>query len=458
MSHRNFRSATVVSGLFVAATLLAACGSGTPGAAAGESSDTTGGTGGADVVTVEMWQDQFAEADNAWYAEQVKAFNAAHDDVQIKLVVVPGDAWEQKMKAAQAAGTTPDMYTLNYSEVQPKARGGELAPLTELISADAWADVDQRFLDAVTVDSYQYAYPLLFEPSSLFFYRTDLFQEAGLDPDSPPTTWDELIDATKALKAASPDVVPFQTAQNAVELSWTTWGLQHGLAGHFPISDDWSTSLITDPAYRPLFETYQRLMQEGALAKQPLSAYGDATPLGEGKLAMMVSGSWAISLLVKDYPDMIPNLAVAPMPAFDGDQTKPTGTLGGWTIGVDAKSEHQKEAAEAISWLLAEDVDVPLDYFVKTDFTKFSPRASVMEAIVEADTGVNPWLNVMVEEIAPYQVLEATYDWSVSLAIGTALEKVMQGGDVTAAIEEADATITKSIADLDLPSQLTKRS
>ncbi len=438
-SFPRIAAAAVVAGAVFTVT---ACGSGAPD----EGSDGA--------VTVEFWQNQFSDEDNAWYKETVAAFNESQDDIHVKLTVVPGDAWDQKLKSAQAAGNAPDMYTMNYSAVPMKARNQQIAPITEYIDDSAWADLDTRFLDAVTVDGEQFAYPLLYEPSALLFYRTDLFEAAGLDPATPPQTWDELLAAGTALKDADPDVVPFQIAQTAVELSWSTWGAQFGTAGHMPISDDWSESLATDPAYRPLFEFYRDLYGDGILAKQPLSPYGDAAPLGEGKLAMMANGSWGISLLLNDYPDMVENLAVAAMPSVDGDPSRATATLGGWTIGVDAKSERIEEAAAAISWMLAEDTALPKDYFVKTKFTKLSPRLSLAEELA-ADPGadVDPFYEVLVDSTKS-AILEPTYDWQVSLAFGTALEKAMRGEDIDAAVNEADATITKLIGDLGLAEQL----
>jgi multiple sugar transport system substrate-binding protein len=339
---------------------------------------------------------------------------------------------------------------MNYSAVPMKARNGQIAPITDYIPQAGWDDLDPRFLDAVTVDGKQYAYPLLYEPSALLIYNKDYFEAAGLDPANPPTTWAELIDAGLALKAANKDVVPFEIAQNAVELSWTTWSSQYGTAGHLPISDDWSKSDALDPAYEDLFQFYQDLYSTGVIAKQPLSGYGDAAPLGEGTLASMASGSWAISLLLNSYPDMISKIAVAPMPTIDGDSSRASATLGGWTIGVDAKSEKIENAAAAISWLLAEDTAVPKDYFVKTKFTKLSPRISLAAELAD-DPGksVNPYYDVVAASTGS-AILEPTYDWQVSLAMGTALEKAMLGGDVHEALAEADAAITKAITDLDL--------
>src|SRR5699024_11869416 len=42
------------------------------------------------------------------YGQIVEDFNAAQEDVYINFQVVPGDAWDQKLKAAQAAGNAPD--------------------------------------------------------------------------------------------------------------------------------------------------------------------------------------------------------------------------------------------------------------------------------------------------------------------------------------------------------------
>ncbi|MGF3055544.1 ABC transporter substrate-binding protein [Microbacterium sp. YY-01] len=403
-------------------------------------------------ITVTFWQNKFSNEDNAWFKKAVDDYNKSQDGIRVELTVVPGDAWDQKLKAAQAAGKAPDMYTMNYSAVPMNARNQQLAPITEHIDAAAWDDLDPRFLDAVTVEGKQYAYPLYYEPSALLFYREDLFTAAGLDPDSPPTTWAELIEAGETLQATDAKTIPFQIAQNAVELSWSTWGAQKGTTGHLAISDDWSQATVTDD-YKPLFEFYQDLYAKKIIAKQALSAYGDATPLGQGKLAMMAAGSWAISQLLADYDDMVGKLRVAPMPTVDGDTTRTTSTLGGWTIGVDARSQHVAEASDAIGWMLAGDIDVPKAYFTGTMYTKLSPRISVDEALAAGDdSSVNPFYDVLTESTAT-AILEPTYDWQVSLAVGTALEKAMLGGDIDEAMAEANQKIEKVIKDLGLAKQ-----
>src|SRR5688500_13104476 len=76
------------------------------------SPDSSGGTGGTAEVT--FWQQQFEPYQQKWFKAHVDKFNASQTEVKVKYQVVPGDTWQQKLKAAQAAGTQPDVATTNY--------------------------------------------------------------------------------------------------------------------------------------------------------------------------------------------------------------------------------------------------------------------------------------------------------------------------------------------------------
>src|SRR5690625_5242796 len=79
-------------------------------------------------TTVEFWGNVFATPEDAWYEQIVEDFNAAQEDVYITFQVVPGDAWDQKLKAAQAAGNAPDLY-IQAGRLDTAARTGTLMPL-----------------------------------------------------------------------------------------------------------------------------------------------------------------------------------------------------------------------------------------------------------------------------------------------------------------------------------------
>ncbi|MEV0618222.1 sugar ABC transporter substrate-binding protein [Nonomuraea sp. NPDC050404] len=429
----------LIAALTAATVLATGCGSGNEPSAGGRAEIT-------------LWQQKFTDQEDAWYRKAVAAFNKAQNKVRLKHVIVPADSWDQKMKAAQAAGKAPDVYTVNYSKVPGFARTGVIQPLDPLIPAGKWTGLQEPVLASVQHKGRKYGYPMLVEPSAVLFYRKDLFTQAGLDPARPPASWQELIDYGR--KLTTKDVAGVVTAANQIDMAWSTWGLQWNAAGHLPITDDWSAPRATDPKYRQLLQAYQTLYQEGIMPKQPLAPYADANPLGQGRTAMMVCGSWAAGVLLQDYPQQVGNIGVAALPSFDGDRTKPTATLGGWTLVVDAKSGNAQASADFVSWLLAGDTTLLVEFFKNTMLSKYSPRQAVTEALAKDPAATeNPWAKTIEEQVVRYAKAEPAYDWAISLAFGKAIEKALQGKDIDQALQAADAEIKDLIAKNNLAGQ-----
>jgi multiple sugar transport system substrate-binding protein len=409
-----------------------------------ESASETPSSAPAEKVTLEFWANKFEPTTDAWFKKWVGEFNKTHENIEIKLTIVPGDAWDQKMKAAQAAGKAPDIRTLDYGKIANNAKLGAILPLNDLMDPALFNDLYDNVKDFVTVGDKYYAYPKLVEPSTVLYYRKDLFKEAGLDPEKPPTTWAEVLEYGK--KLTKKGVFGFSTAQNAGDLGWSSWGLQYNSAGHLPVTDDWSKADVMNDGYKALLNFYATAYQSGIMPKQQLSGYADATPFGQGKVAMIVSGSWAMGLFRNDFKDKLANIGVAPMATIDGDQTKPTATLGGWTLAIDGKSKHAQQAADFISYLLAGDPNIMIDFFKTSGFSKFSPRKSVDEAMkADPDASKDAFRNMVAEKIIPYSKAEPIYPWDISFAFSTAIESAMKGTSVDKALAKAEKDINDFI-------------
>jgi multiple sugar transport system substrate-binding protein len=414
-----------------AALALAGCGSDD-----GDSADKAGGT-----VTINFWQQQFEDYQQAWFKKHVEEFNASQKKVKVNYLVVPADAWQQKLKAAQAAGNQPDVATTNYGALKAGVPGGQFKALDDLLPASAFTDIKDNVKDFVTVDGKHYAYPMLVEPSTVLYYRTDLVQAAGLDPNSPPKTWDEL--ETWATKLTSGKVKGMTIASTAPDLAWSSWGLQYDACGKLPISDDWSEAQATDPCYQKVLDLYSSLYQSGSMPKTPKVGYADASPYGNGEVAMMACGSWAIGQLKNDFKDVAGKTMVAPFPTVDGDPSKPTATLGGWTLTVDGKSKNPEAAASFIHYLLAGDPSIMADFFKLTGYSKYTVRASVDEALAsDPAASSDPFMKIVSDQVVPYGKPEPAYPFDISLAMGTAIEAAMKGSaDPAAALNKANDTI-----------------
>jgi multiple sugar transport system substrate-binding protein len=435
MHKRRSKLFTALAVAAVAAIGLAGCSSGGTGAA-----KTADGK-----VTVTFWQQKFEDYQQTWYKKWVDKYNASQDKIHIDYEVVPGDTWAQKLKAAQAAGKQPDVATTNYGSIAPGVAQGQFADLDGLIPQSAFDDIKDNVKSFVQVDGKNYAYPMLVEPSTVLYYRTDLVKAAGLDPNSPPKTWAELEDWAKKLTTGK--VKGFTIASNAADLSWSSWGLQMNACGHFPINDDWSKAQATQDCYKPLLNFYKDMYQKGYMPKQPKVGYTDATPFGQGEVAMMANGSWAVGQLKNDFKDMVAKTAVAEFPSVDGDASKPTATLGGWSLTIDSKSKVKKQAADFIKYLLAGDPSIPADFFKTSGYSKYTVRTTVDQAIAKDPAGSDdPFMKIISADVVSHGVQEPAYPGDINTAFGTAIESAMKGNaSVDKALQTAQSQITSVI-------------
>lgn len=434
---RTRRAAVAAVGALTVGAMLAACGSGTPG-------ESAGGDGGEDgVTTVQFWHRTFTPAENEWYAGIVKDFNASQDAIKVVDTEVPADAWDQKMKAAQAAGKAPDIYTHSGS-IQDAVNAGQLHELDSIVPEDALAEIIDAAKPVSEIDGTFYAYPLLLEPQTVLFWNKDLLDAAGVDSDKAPETWEDLLDACAKIQPTLADgQYCISPAQDAVTFAWSSVGQQYNFAGHTALSEDWASPDIDNDAYRDLMGQYKELWDKGYMPKQPLAAYVEAKDFGEQKVAFKVSGSWMMSEVGSDYPDLLGKTGIGAFPnSSDADDRSAT-TLGNFKWVVDAKSKSPEAAGEFLAWAIAGDPENVVPFFVDTQFTKVPVRQSVQDAVAESDGAADaPWSTVIVDDIAPTAIPEPTYPWDVSLAVGTAFESVMKGSaSPDDAIKTADAAI-----------------
>lgn len=437
MKRRTFLSAAAAT---AGATGLAACGSGTPG----QSKDDPAAAGR---TQVEFWGNVFTTPENAWYKKIVQDFNDAQEDVFVNFQVVPGDAWDQKLKAAQAAGNAPDLY-IQAGRLDTAARTGTLMELDGLFDAELLDSLTDATKEISTYQGKFYAFPLLVEPQMTLYWNKDLFEKAGLDPETPPTSWDEMYDACEALAGVMGNgEFALNTAVDSGTFGWTTVAAQMHVAGHLPISDDWTTADAEDAKYEDLIGFYKTLQDNAWIPRQPLGAGNSAQAFGEGKVAMMSQGSWGMSELAADYPDVVPVTGLAPWVQSDGDLTQSISTIGNMKWVVDAKAKEPEATATFIQWALGGDPEVLKPFFVDTQFTKAPARDEVTE-VVNADPAAAdaPWSSVVFEDVVPHCIPEAQYPWDVNMAMGDALQAGMLGEkSPSEALADANAEIQKVI-------------
>lgn len=132
----------------------------------------------------------------------IENFHADNPDVRVNVESQVWNTMPTKFFMGHETGDAPDISWINTANLGALVQTGAGADLNELF-IDSWTNEEEQdfFIragwDATLVDGSRYSVPL-FHSSQVLFYRADLFEEAGIDPDG-IRTWDQLIDAAKAL-------------------------------------------------------------------------------------------------------------------------------------------------------------------------------------------------------------------------------------------------------------------
>jgi N,N'-diacetylchitobiose transport system substrate-binding protein len=147
-------------------------------------------------------------------------------------------------------------------------------------------------------------------------YRTDVFQELGLKP---PTTWDEWVTVGTAIKNARPDMVAMPVAGNN---EYGVYPFVWGAGGEIATQQDgrW-TSRLDSVAARRGIAFYTGLATEHGLSSPAASTWKE-TDLRDnfiqGKLTMMISGSWTPKAILEKAPQLQGKIGAFAIPGPDG--------------------------------------------------------------------------------------------------------------------------------------------
>lgn len=175
-----------------AALVMSACGSG----------GTEGGAGESDTGTIRVLVPNFSAnaEDQAVFEQIVDVFHEQYPDIEVESDFVPYDSLNQKISTAMAANDNYDVISAGIGWVQPLADLGVFEDLSELgVDRDAVAeDVDPAFVDPLLYEDTLYALPVVANPR-LVAYSRSAFESAGLDPDQPPQSLEELREYAQQL-------------------------------------------------------------------------------------------------------------------------------------------------------------------------------------------------------------------------------------------------------------------
>lgn len=237
-------------------------------------------------LTMWWWGEQELPGLQAYVDESIANYQAAHVDsmLQDTAVVI------SQFQTAAAAGEAPDLqYLWNGIYHMESVWFGYVEPLNGLVSDEVIQTSNPTLLSYYGGNVYRVGwYPI----PMLWYYNKDLFDQAGLDADAPPKTWDDLLDACDKLMAK--DIAP--VGGGIQDGYWGEWYVAHGLAQNLDTAGEALDLFIgerdfREPKYYEHWSRLQELKDKGFLNKDmaSLELYPGIDLIVAGELAMGLS-------------------------------------------------------------------------------------------------------------------------------------------------------------------------
>lgn len=376
-------------------------------------------------------------------------YNESQDKVWVTRVPV-SDIMSKAMVAI-GGGDPPDVCGLYSYNVAPFAEARAAMAMDEFASRPSEGIDPESYVPSVRrLLSYQgkqwggvtsvYALAL--------YYNRAQFREAGLDPDRPPRTIDELDAASKQLTRLGNDgeIERAGFLQNLPEWWPYFWPIMFGGRLYDPAANK---ALLTDAptlaAYRWVGETARRIGPEAA--RRFANAYGRSfhspqDPYISGRVSMIVQGPWIANFIRLYAPDLDYAATPVPVEASICDPDRPAGMVEADILVIPRGCRHPEEAFAFVKWMQRPEVQGRL----ASEHAKSSPMNVVPAGFYENHPNRYVKVHEAITRSERVQILPQTRVWQqyADMTLG-AFQSIWQGAAPAPILRDVETRVQQLI-------------
>ena len=400
----------------------------------GAADETKADDAAAEPITIQFWN-SWTGADGELLTELVDEFNETNDNgITIEMDIMPSNDMSQKLATSVGAGTAAPLLLYNTAIKVSYGNEGERMNIDGIFERTNLKkeDFDAEVLKLGEFDGTDYFIPMQ-ASTYYFFWNKDLFEEAGLDPETPPATWDEYEEM--AVKLTDPDrnIYGSGTQYNSSYIQMC--GLRN-YGGEMITSNGDGTftyNLADNEGYAKYLGIMAGLISNG----QGTMEGGGDDLFRAGQAGMLVSGPW----LLTGVKESGINYGIALMPGGDAGAYNPL--MGaGFTILEKAGEEEKTAACKFIEWWFMGN-----DKTEKTAALRWSTEIGypAFYAPVKEEEEYKSNNDIVVMSGYGDSAVQFTpVDYPQTVAFGAdvvapLMENVCNGGDITQALKDAQA-------------------
>ncbi|MBB5377973.1 multiple sugar transport system substrate-binding protein [Deinococcus metalli] len=380
-----------------------------------------------------------------WLSEQrrptinkiIGLWNQRNPNVQVQYTGVPFDQLITKTLAGVAAGNAPDVVVIDIRTSTQRAARNQNTDMSQYGADKLGGSYFPQLWATGRYNGKQYALPFVTD-TRVLFYNKAAFKEAGLDPNKPPRTWDDLwAYAAKLDKKDGDRWTRMGFHPNFGDFGYQGWVNNAG--GYLFDKNNENPTMTSAAAVQTLawFKKWNDKYGANNVAAFKAS-FGGGTQdeFMSGKVPMVVRNGNYLSTLARNAPDL--QFGMVSVPTMDGKTSDTTTWGGGFNIEIPRGSKHPKEAFAFAKFLSTEGAKI------------WAAEQNDLPAYKAAQTAnKNPQFIKLVSYLpltylSPAPLYAPSYDTAVNKAVDDVL---LRGRDPQTALEEAQAAVTKMVDD-----------
>lgn len=415
---------------------LAACGQ------SGESADSSADDGSSQAAEGEELSGKIVvwSWDVALKSLKVAAenFKELHPNVEFQFEDMGTGQIYDKMLTGLASGTgLPDVVSLEgervpvYASKFPKG----FVDLTNVVEEDHFLPVKMA---EVTVNGKVVAYPWDAAPCGVF-YRTDLFEKAGVKAED-IKTWDDFIEAGKKLDKIGVKMLPLAASKND-----TVFRLILNQLDAFYFDGEGNTVLDSDAAMKAM--SIIKKMYDAGITYDNVNWDGLVTCTKESKVATVVNAVWWAGTLQDEAGDLSGKWSVMRLPVVE--EGGGTGAVnGGSNIVIPSASQNKKAAIEFVKFAMTDKESVIKGFSDFGLYPSYIPSYSdpVFDSEVEYFGGQKIWkmFTDIGKEIPKLNYTENFAEVN-DLVVNAQTKITLKGAEVKPTMEELQKNVVNKI-------------
>ena len=324
------------------------------------------------------------------------------------------------------------------------ARESLIAPLDDLI-ASSGIDMEDMFpapLGQCVYGGVYYCLPWGTDTYALYWNK-DLFEDAGLDPEVPPQTLEELVEFADKLTIVEADGTISQLGF-IPDFSWSHIELYTRMFGGYWYSEDGTEiTLTSQPVVDALLwqqQFYSKYGAEKVLSFKSLGGYMSPDQgFYAGKIAMMVDGEWQTgpNFIQNFKPELFYGVAPFPYPEANPERAN-TNLLQGTVAMIPAGVADKEAAASLLAWMMSPEI---LAEEMVANYNLPTSNAAAADARFHENEKFEIFLNLMADPNATTGIY-TSINGEVNTALAQIEEQVLSAGaDPVPLLEAAQADL-----------------